>query len=268
MCVRSYVNATRTTAALDTAAGQISGDGEEPRRSCSCAKRGWHRCSTLSDAAVSCRLKMRKVVLMVKVLKAWQGFRKKLGSLSATSLASTMSSMLGARGAPPTESGDANDSTSRLRTGSQHVGIQHSATTAQRFSTCSCLCSMLDECVHTFSPLVVRSEESCCCVYRLFRVLPTFWHFVHRSHSLIILQFAFFAFLHSNRAGTESDIDHFQWKIIWGPCQDRLASGVHTSIHQVRLHGANFVEQSTLQTARDMREADCENSRTKRAICV
>uniref|UniRef100_A0A914UX21 Protein unc-79 homolog n=1 Tax=Plectus sambesii TaxID=2011161 RepID=A0A914UX21_9BILA len=88
-----------------------SGDKEERRQSCSCSKRGWHRCSTLSEAAVSCRLKMRKVVLMVKVLNAWQGFRKKLGSLSATSLGSTVSSMLGARGAPPAEGSDTNEPT-------------------------------------------------------------------------------------------------------------------------------------------------------------
>lgn len=104
-----------TVAALE-GTKEASCAGEQSGKKCSCRKRGWHRCSTLSDAAVSCRLKMRKVVLMVKVLKAWKGFRKKFGSLSATSLASTMSSMLGPRAAAQAEGSDAgNESTSRLR---------------------------------------------------------------------------------------------------------------------------------------------------------
>lgn len=45
---------------------------------------------------MAARLKLRKVVLLMKVLKAWKGFRHKLESLSGISLGSTVSSFLGA----------------------------------------------------------------------------------------------------------------------------------------------------------------------------
>lgn len=157
--------------------------------------RGWHRCSSLSAAAVSCQLKMRKVVLMVKVLKAWKGFRKKLGSLSATSLGSTVSSMLGARGAHPTEGSDTNEPneatepTSRLRIApdaSNTTGAAHSALHSGS-SPCSCpysLCRVAVFCstnasLTCFAYFVMLSVGISAVLDGWLAFFYHFWHSVH-----------------------------------------------------------------------------------------